>query len=164
MKKTILKMIVVAMLAGLAGGAVCGVRGAEAPAAKPAAKTTQQQLAGKVVAVDKKSHTVTIAVNGKPYVLQLDKKTKISKASLQGQPGVEQTLDDIIVGLDLRVIVAITELPLGEVQVTVVSVETNVVEAAGNDKGERQGPPVPFPGNGTPNLGNSGGGVVSRNN
>jgi hypothetical protein len=178
MKKTILKMIVVAVVAGLTGGAVSHVRAEETPtpapapapepAAEPEAKTTQQQLAGKVVAVDKKSRTVTIDVNGKTYILQLDKKTKINKASAQGQPGAAQTIDDLRVGEDLQVTVAVTEMPSGEVQVNVVAVETDLVEPAGkalgHDKGKRQGPPVPFPGVGTPNLGNSGGGIVSPNN
>lgn len=165
MKKTILKMIVVAILAS---GAVCGVRAEEAPASESAAKTTQQQLAGKVVAVDKKSRTVTIDVNGKTYVLQLDKKTKINKASSQGQSGTEQTIDDIRVGEDLQVTVAVVETPSGEVQVNVVSVQTDLTEPAGkakgHDKGKRRGPPTPFPGSGTPNLGNSGRSIVSPNN
>ena len=174
MKKTILKSLVIVLLTGLAGGAALSVR-AEEPATTSAPKTTKQQLAGKVVAVDKKSRTVTMEVNGKTYVLQLDKKTKIAKAGKkdengQAVPGAEQTFDDIGVGESLEVGVAVTELPSGEVQVAVETVQTDLPEDAagkghahGHDKGKRNGPPVPFPGNGTPNLGNSGGNVVSPN-
>lgn len=168
MNKSILKSALVAILAGLAVGTAPGARAEQPPASSPAAKTTQQRLTGKVVAVDKKSRSVTLDVNGKTYVLQLDKKTKIQKAPANGKPGVEQTIDDISVGESLEVAVAVTELPSGEVQVSVTEVKTDLPEEAagkalGHDKGKRQGPPTPFPGNGTPNLGNSGGGVVSGN-
>jgi hypothetical protein len=171
MKKTILGTI--AMGALVAGGAVQNLRAEEnAPANPPAAqtepKTTQQQLAGKVVAVEKKARTLTLEVNGKTYVLRLDKKTKITKGATDGNPGVGQTIDDLRVGQDLLVAVSVTELPSGEMEVAVQSVETAVPEEAagkakGHTKGKRNGPPVPFPGHGTPNLGNSGGNVVSQN-
>jgi len=66
--KTIKTRVVLSLLLTLAGGITQTVRAEDKPAAPPATQETakkavQQQLAGKVVAVDKYGKTITLQVN-----------------------------------------------------------------------------------------------------
>lgn len=125
--------VVLGLLLTLAGGVSQSVRAEDKPAA-PAATTpatpkkpVQQQLSGKVVAVDKYGKTITLQVDNLTYVLQVTDSTRVSKT------GKEQSITDVVVGQELSVNVLLRELPDGRVEVAVLSVELqSSVEAQGN--------------------------------
>ena len=130
--KVIKTPVVLGLLLTLAGGVTQAVRAEDKPAA-PAATTpatpkkpVQQQLAGKVVAVDKYGKTITLQVDNLTYVLQVSDSTRVSKT------GKEQSIADVVVGQDLTVSVLLRELPDGRVEVAVLSVELD-------DSAEAQG-------------------------
>ena len=115
--------VVLGLLLTLAGGVTQEVRAEDKPAA-PAVTTpttpkkpVQQQLSGKVVAVDKYGKTITLQVDNLTYVLQITDSTRVSKT------GKEQTIADVVVGQELSVNVLLRELPDGRVEVAVLSVE-----------------------------------------
>jgi len=128
-RNTTMKVIkipaVLGLLLTLAGGVTQAVRAEDKPAA-PAATTpapatpkkpVQQQLSGKVVAVDKYGKTITLQVDNLTYVLQVTDSTRVSKT------GKEQSITDVVVGQELSVNVLLRELPDGRVEVAVLSVE-----------------------------------------
>lgn len=123
----------------------------ETPA--PAKKPIQQQLTGKVVAIDKAAKTVTLQVNNLTYVLEIADSTRVSKA------GKERGLIDIIVGEEISVTVLLRELPNGRVEVAVLSVELADATEAQGKSGTRFSQPPPFQ-NG-PNPGNVDGPIIS---
>ena len=162
--KLIEKTIVLGVLIALAGGSTLNVRAEEQPEApaKPATpaaptatpkKPIQQQLAGKVVAVDKAGKTVTLQVNNLTYVLEIADSTKISKS------GKERNIADVVVGEEISVTVLLRELPNGRVEVAVLSVELAEGAEAQGDRGPKFSQPPPFQ-NG-PNPGNVDGPVIS---
>lgn len=169
MKIKVSKTLVLALLLGMAGAVTVKAQTAEVPPLAAAKQPSLQQLSGKVMAVDKKSRTVTVEVNGKTYVLQLEKTTRIAQAPKNGKAGKEQGFDDVKVGEDIAVTVAVTEAADGQVQVTVVRVETLPSEEAGTGGSSaprskaRGGPALPFPGNSTPNPANIDGNINSPN-
>lgn len=123
--KSIKTPVVLSLLLTLAGGVTQTVRAEDQPTAPttpattvPAAKkAVQQQLAGKVVAVDKYGKTVTLQVNNLTYVLQITDSTRVGKA------GKEQSISDVVVGEEINVTVLLRELPDGRVEVAVLSVD-----------------------------------------
>jgi hypothetical protein len=144
-RNTTMKVIkipaVLGLLLTLAGGVTQAVRAEDKPAA-PAATTpapatpkkpVQQQLSGKVVAVDKYGKTITLQVDNLTYVLQVTDSTRVSKT------GKEQSIADVVVGQELSVNVLLRELPDGRVEVAVLSVELHSsAEAQGrNGRGGR---------------------------
>ena len=144
-RNTTMKVIkipaVLGLLLTLAGGVTQAVRAEDKPAA-PAATTpapatpkkpVQQQLSGKVVAVDKYGKTITLQVDNLTYVLQVTDSTRVSKT------GKEQSIADVVPGEQLTVNVLLRELPDGRVEVAVLSVELQLsAEAQGrNGRGGR---------------------------
>ncbi len=136
--KAIKTPVVLGLLLTLAGGFESRAEDSKpsAPATTPPAATTpaapkkpvQQQLSGKVVAVDKYGKTITLQVDNLTYVLQVTDSTRVSKS------GKEQSLTDVVVGQDLSVNVLLRELPDGRVEVAVLSVElTDAAEAQGRN-------------------------------
>lgn len=161
------KIPVVLSLLLLAGGTTLSVRAEdkpatpEKPAEKPATpapkKPVQQQLTGKVVAVDKVSKTITLQVNNLTYVLEVADATRIAKA------GKEKGLIDVTVGEEISVNVLLRELPNGRVEVALLSVElSETAEAQGGRGNNAFSKPPPFQ-NG-PNPGNVDGPVISPHN
>jgi hypothetical protein len=152
---------VVLSLLLLAGGTTLSVRAEDTPATtpeKPATpapkKPVQQQLTGKVVAVDKVSKTITLQVNNLTYVLEVADATRIAKA------GKEKSLIDVVVGEEINVTVLLRELPNGRVEVALLSVDlAETTEAQGGLGNAPFTKPAPFQ-NG-PNPGNVDGPVVS---
>lgn len=121
--KVIKTPVVLGLLLTLAGGATQAVRAEDKPAA-PAATTpatpkkpVQQQLTGKVVAVDKYGKTITLQVDNLTYVLQVTDSTRVSLGSK------EQSIADVTVGEELSVNVLLRELPDGRVEVAVLRVD-----------------------------------------
>lgn len=126
----------------------------EAPAPAAPKKPVQQQLSGKVVAVDKVARTITLQVNNLTYVLEIADSTRVSKA------GKERSLIDVVVGEEINVTVLLRELPNGRVEVAVLSVDlSDTTEAQGGGKGPKFSQPPPFQ-NG-PNPANVDGPVIS---
>jgi hypothetical protein len=119
------KLMVLSLLAAMAGGMTPAIRADEAPVEKPSDKPaikkpmppTQQKLSGKVVAVDKTAKTVTLQINGQTYVLQISEGTKIA------QSGKQKSLTDVTVGEDVTVDVMLRETAGGRIEVSVLSVE-----------------------------------------
>ena len=155
---------VVLSLLLLAGGSTLSVRAEDKPVTpeKPAAPTApatpkkpvQQQLSGKVVAVDKLSKTITLQVNNLTYVLEVADSTRIAKA------GKEKSLIDVTVGEEINVNVLLRELPNGRVEVALLSVDlAESTEAQGGRGNNPFNKPPPFQ-NG-PNPGNVDGPVIS---
>lgn len=151
---------VVLSLLLLAGGTTLSVRAEDKPATpeKPATpapkKPVQQQLTGKVVAVDKVSKTITLQVNNLTYVLEVADSTRIAKA------GKEKSLIDVVVGEEINVTVLLRELPNGRVEVALLSVDlAETTEAQGGLGNNPFTKPPPFQ-NG-PNPGNVDGPVIS---
>lgn len=132
--------VALGLLLTLAGGATQAVRAEDKPAA-PAATTpaspkkpVQQQLSGKVVAVDKYGKTITLQVDNLTYVLQITDSTRVS---LGGQ---DQSISDVTVGEELSVNVLLRELPDGRVEVAVLNVELlDSAEAQGRGHGKGHG-------------------------
>jgi type IV secretory pathway VirB10-like protein len=122
------------------------------PVATPK-RPIQQQLAGKVVAIDRAAKTVTLQVNNLTYVLEIADSTKISKS------GKERNLADVIVGEEISVTVLLRELPNGRVEVAVLSVELPEGAEAQGGRGRGFAQPPPFQ-NG-PNPGNVDGPIIS---
>src|SRR5688572_18124560 len=156
------KIPVVLSLLLLAGGTTLSVRAEDKPATpeKPAAPTpaapkkpVQQQLTGKVVAVDKVAKTITLQVNNLTYVLEIADSTRVSKA------GKERSLIDVVVGEEISVTVLLRELPNGRVEVAVLSVDLSETAEAQGTKGPKFNQPPPCQ-NG-PNPGNVDGPVIS---
>jgi len=157
---------VVLSLLLLAGGTTLSVRAEDKPATpeKPATpapaapkKPVQQQLTGKVVAVDKVSKTITLQVNNLTYVLEIADSTRVAKA------GKEKSLIDVVVGEEINVTVLLRELPNGRVEVAVLSVELQQsTEAQGGRGNNPFAQPPPFL-NG-PNPGNVDGPIISPHN
>lgn len=126
-RNTTMKVIkipaVLGLLLTLAGGVTQAVRAEDKPAAPAATapttpkKPVQQQLSGKVVAVDKYGKTITLQVDNLTYVLQVTDSTRVSKT------GKEQSITDVVPGEQLTVNVLLRELPDGRVEVAVLSVE-----------------------------------------
>lgn len=137
--KVIKTPVVLGLLLTLAGGSTQAVRAEDtppAPAAAPATpkKPVQQQLSGKVVAVDKYGKTITLQVDNLTYVLQVTDATRVSKT------GKEQSIADVVVGEELSVNVLLRELPDGRVEVAVLSVELlDSAEAQGERGREGRG-------------------------
>ena len=155
------KIPVVLSLLLLAGGTTLSVRAEDKPATpeKPAApkKPVQQQLTGKVVAVDKVSKTITLQVNNLTYVLEIADSTRVAKA------GKEKSLIDVVVGEEINVTVLLRELPNGRVEVAVLNVELQQsTEAQGGRGNNPFTQPPPFQ-NG-PNPGNVDGPIISPHN
>jgi len=160
------KIPVVLSLLLLAGGTTLSVRAEDKPATpeKPAApapatpkKPVQQQLTGKVVAVDKVSKTITLQVNNLTYVLEIADSTRVAKA------GKEKSLIDVIVGEEINVTVLLRELPNGRVEVAVLSVDLSESTEAQGGRGKSPfTQPPPFL-NG-PNPGNVDGPIISPHN
>jgi hypothetical protein len=134
------------LLLTLALGGTPALRADDKPAAPakpqaPAAPATpsapkrpvQQQLSGKVIAVDKYGKTVTLQVNNLTYVLQIADATRISQA------GKERTITDVIVGEDITVTVMLRELSDGRVEVAVLSVELATEDAQSRNRGRGNG-------------------------
>ena len=154
---------VVLSLLLLAGGTTLSVRAEDKPATpeKPATpapaapkKPVQQQLTGKVVAVDKVSRTITLQVNNLTYVLEIADSTRVAKA------GKEKSLIDVVVGEEINVTVLLRELPNGRVEVAVLSVDLQQsTEAQGGRGNNPFSQPPPFQ-NG-PNPGNVDGPIIS---
>jgi hypothetical protein len=86
-------------------------------AAPKATKPVEQQLNGRVVALDKAGKTITIQVNNQTYVLQVSESTRFVKA------GKEKSADDLIIGEEVTVTVALRETPAGRVEIVVVAVD-----------------------------------------
>jgi hypothetical protein len=171
------KLIVLGLLLGLAGG-VTGSAKAEqgtTPAPAPAAPTTpttppapapenppkatkpvEQQLNGRVVAIDKAAKTITLQVNSQTYVLQTADDTKFNKGAKT------KSLQDLIVGEEVTVTVALRETASGRVEIAVVSVEFPDAEAQGGRGNGTPGGGIP-PFVNLPNPANVGGGVRSPN-
>jgi hypothetical protein len=103
-----------------------------APAPAAPKKPVQQQLAGKVVAVDKYGKTITLQVNNLTYVLQVADATQISKA------GKQRGLNDIVVGQEISVTVMLRELSDGRVEVAVLSMDLDESEEAQGRRGHGQ--------------------------
>ena len=128
-RNTTMKVIkipaVLGLLLTLAGGVTQAVRAEDKPTARavttptPATpkKPVQQQLSGKVVAVDRYGKTITLQVDNLTYVLQVTDSTRVSKT------GKEQSITDVVPGEELTVNVLLRELPDGRVEVAVLSVE-----------------------------------------
>lgn len=184
------KLIVVSLLLGLAGGVTGSARAGEdqpAPAPTPAnpeaptptpppaptpaspeaptppetpapkaTKPVEQQLSGRVVAVDKTARTITIQVNNQTYVLKTADDTKFTKA------GKAKTLDDLLVGEDVTVTVALRETAAGRVEIAVVAVELPTLAEAQGGRGLGPANLPPFVN--LPNPANVGGRVVSPSN
>ncbi len=158
--KKIKNTLVLGLLLSLAGG-ITAARAEETPGAKPAAvpakkpaQPIQQTLTGKVVAVDKAAKTVTIQINGQPYVLQLTAASKLAKA------GQSKSIYDVNVGEDISVEVLLKENAQGKVEVVVLSVELNeTAEAQGKGGNGKGGANRPF--QTVPNPANVDGPVVS---
>ena len=160
-----IKLPVLSLALTLAGGIT--VLGEDQPASQPKPtapassapapkKPVQQQLTGKVVAVDKVNRTVTLQVNNLTYVLEIADSTRVSKA------GKDRGLLDIIVGEEISVTVLLRELPNGRVEVAVLSVELSETTQAQGKTGGKFTQPPPFQ-NG-PNPGNVDGPIISRHN
>lgn len=153
------KLPVVLSLLMLAGGTTLSVRAEDKPATpeKPAApapkKPIQQQLSGKVVAVDKVSKTITLQVNNLTYVLEIADSTRVAKN------GKEKSLIDVVVGEEINVTVLLRELPNGRIEVAVLSVDLPESTEAQGGRGGTFTQPPPFQ-NG-PNPGNVDGPVIS---
>ncbi len=119
------KLMVLSLLAGMAGGTTTALRADDTPTDKvtdkPAIKKpmppTQQKLSGKVVAVDRTSRTVTLQINGQTYVLPISETTKIA------QSGKTKSIYDVTVGEDVTVDVMLKETPGGRIEVSVLNVE-----------------------------------------
>ena len=141
--KVIKSSVVLSLLLTLAGGSTLAVRAQDKPAAPttpstpaaPAApkKPVQQQLSGKVIAVDKYGKTVTLQVNNLTYVLQIADATRI------GQAGKDRTISDIVVGEEINVTVMLRELSDGRVEVAVLSVDLSNEDAQGRGRGHGRG-------------------------
>ena len=127
----------------------------ETPAPAPK-KPIQQQLTGKVVAVDRTAKTVTLQVNNLTYVLEIADSTRVSKG------GKERGLLDIIVGEEISVTVLLRELPNGRVEVAVLSVDLSDTTEAQGKGGPKFNQPPPFQ-NG-PNPANIDGPIISPHN
>jgi len=135
------KLMVLSLLAALAGGMTTAVQADETPVEKPADKTaikkpmppTQQKLSGKVVAVDKAAKTVTLQINGQTYVLQISEATKIA------QSGKQKSLTDVTVGEDVTVDVMLRETVGGRIEVSVLSVELPETATAQGGAGKSGG-------------------------
>lgn len=125
----------------------------EAPAPVVPKKPVQQQLSGKVVAVDKVAKTITLQVNNLTYVLEIADSTRVSKA------GKERSLIDVIVGEEISVTVLLRELPNGRVEVAVLSVDLSESSEAQGSKEPKLAQPAPFQ-NG-PNPANIDGPIIS---
>lgn len=128
-----------------------------APSTPTPKKPVQQQLSGKVVAVDKFSRTITLQVNDLSYVLQVADGTRI------GRDDKEATLNDVVVGQQISVNVVLRELPNGRVEVAVLNVnltESEEAQGRGRDHGgSKFNRPPPF--RHGPNPGNVDGPVIS---
>lgn len=128
----------------------------ETPTTKKATKPVEQQLNGRVVAVDKAAKTITLQVNNQTYVLQTADATKFAKA------GKTKTLDDLIVGDEVTVTVALKENASGRVEIVVVSVDLPEATEAQGGQGNGYGGIPPFVN--LPNPANVGGPVRSPSN
>ena len=127
----------------------------------PAAKVTkpvEQQLNGRVVAVDNSAKTITIQVNSQTYVLKTIEATKFTKG------GKTKSFDDLIVGEDVTVTVALQETPSGRIEIAVVAVDlpTSAEAKGSQNQGHSYGYGIP-PFVNLPNPANVGGGVRSPN-
>ena len=139
--KMIKTPVVLSLLLALAGGVAQTVRAEDKPASPtpPATKETaakkpvQQQLAGKVVAVDKYGKTITLQVNNLTYVLQITDSTRVGKG------GDEQSIADVVVGEEINVTVLLRELPDGRVEVAVLSVDLDESAEAQGHRGNAYG-------------------------
>jgi hypothetical protein len=157
------KIPVVLSLLLLAGGSTVSVRAEDKPATpeKPAApapkKPVQQQLTGKVIAVDKVSKTITLQVNNLTYVLEIADSTRIAKADK------EKGLIDVLVGEEIKVTVLLRELPNGRVEVAVLSVDLAESTEAQGGQG-RNGFTQPPPFQNGPNPANVDGPIISPHN
>ena len=88
-----------------------------APQTPKASKPVEQQLNGRVVAVDKVLKTITLQVNYQTYVLKTIPDTRFTKA------GKSKSFEDLIVGEEITVTVALQETSSGRVEIAVVSVD-----------------------------------------
>jgi hypothetical protein len=122
------------------------------PVATPK-RPIQQQLAGKVVAIDKSGKTITLQVENLTYVLEIADSTRISKS------GKERNLADVVLGEEISVTVLLRELPNGRVEVAVLSVELPDKAEAQGGRSTKFSQPPPFQ-NG-PNPSNVDGPVIS---
>jgi hypothetical protein len=89
-------------------------------------KTTQQQLAGRIVAIDRSHKNITLQVDNLTYVLEIVDATRIS------DEGRERNMNDLIVGRYVIATIMVRELTEGRVEVGVLSVDVGkAVEAQG---------------------------------
>ncbi len=100
-----------------------------APGKPPSRKPVQQQLSGKVVAVDKYGKALTIQVDNLTYVLQVADATRINQAGREG------SISDLVVGQEITVTVLLRELSDGRVEVALLSVILANREAQGRGRG-----------------------------
>ncbi len=140
MKKT-RTLITLGLLLGLAGGVTGSARAEQettpttpatpqenTPATTtPTTKPVEQQLSGRIVAVDKSSRTITLQVNNQTYVLKTADDTKFNIA------GQQKSLNDLVVGEEVNVTVALRESSTGRVEIAVVSVESTGADAQDRD-------------------------------
>jgi hypothetical protein len=118
----------------------------------------EQQLNGRIVAVDKTTKAITIQVNNQTYVLKTVEVTKFTKGTKA------KTFDDLIVGEEVTVTVALLEAESGRVEIAVVAVDLPITtEAQGKGNGNAYGYGIP-PFVNLPNPANVGGGVRSPSN
>jgi len=147
--KKIKTPVVLGLLLTLAGSATQAVRAEDKPstpaATAPAtpAKPVQQQLAGTVKAVDKYNKTITLQVGDLTYVLQVADSTQVSNKA-----GKQQNITDVVVGEELSVNVQLRQLPNGQVEIALLSVqrqETAEAQGRHGNKGRGHGKNVtPF--------------------
>jgi hypothetical protein len=161
--KAIRKTVILTLL--LALGAALSVRAEDEPAPTPKPKPTpsttpapkkpiQQQLAGRVIKVDRLTRNVTLQVNSFTYVLQITDFTRVIRS------GKEKDINDVIVGEEVTVNVILRELASGRIEVAVLSVELpETVAAQGQTRGTWYTQPPPFV-NG-PNPANVDGPIIS---
>jgi len=126
----------------------------------PAPKTTkpvEQQLNGRIVAVDKTTKAITVQVNNQTYVLKTVEVTKFTKGTKT------KSFDDLIVGEEVTVTVALLETESGRVEIAVVAVDLPTTTEAQGGKGNAYGYGIP-PFVNLPNPANVGGGVRSPSN
>jgi hypothetical protein len=174
MVKPTKKILVIALLAGMAGGLALSVRAAETPATQPTQPPASQQqsstepkeISGTVLAVDKKAMTITVVVNNKANVLKLTPTTKIVKA------GEFKTIDEVLVGEEVRLLARETEGGRFEV-VGLTVLPSNAASTAAGARptgipGQGKGPgngknPNNAPFQNFPNPANVGGPIISGN-
>jgi hypothetical protein len=78
----------------------------------------QQQLSGRILAVDRSHKTITLQVDNLTYVLEIADATRIS-----GDEGSERNMNDVVVGRYIIATIMVRELTEGRVEVGVLSLD-----------------------------------------